>query len=128
MHVEMQTAPADNAAAGTVSGLKSEMSIPPQHHGWQDSWPPVSVDLYQAQGVALPSPSAHYQWVHASLLENCRSVPAQTYLILWTNFALNGARLVKFGFWGENLVFENLKMERMGILCCCWVLKYRNVT
>jgi hypothetical protein len=28
-----------------------------------------------------------------------------TYLILWTKFGLNGARMVKFGFGGENFVF-----------------------
>jgi len=28
-----------------------------------------------------------------------------TYLMLWTNFALNGARLMKIGFGGEIFVF-----------------------
>jgi len=28
-----------------------------------------------------------------------------TYLMLWTKFTLNGARLMKFGFGGETFVF-----------------------
>jgi predicted nucleic acid-binding protein len=32
-----------------------------------------------------------------------------TYLMLWTKFALNDARLMKFEFWGAILVMEKLE-------------------
>jgi len=40
-----------------------------------------------------------------------------TYLMLWTKFGLNGAKMVKFEFGGEIFVFfKSWKMEVM----CCW--------
>jgi len=37
-----------------------------------------------------------------------RSSITITYLMLWTNLTLNGARVVKFGFGGEIFVFEKV--------------------
>jgi len=42
-----------------------------------------------------------------------------TYLILWTKFSLNGARMVKFEFGGEkNRVLQKLRNEETGFLFC----------
>jgi len=52
-----------------------------------------------------------------------------TYLILWTKFGLNGARMMNFEFWGRIFVF--CRSWKWGLMCCCvadnW-LKSRCVT